>query len=86
MQEISSREFAEWAAYYEIEPFGEERADLRAGVVASMVGNSAGGKQGGGSFEPADFVMSFGQRETDWRMMLAQAQMINTMFGGQDDR
>jgi hypothetical protein len=32
-------ELAEWAAYYQCEPFGEERADLRAGIVASVIAN-----------------------------------------------
>ena len=36
---LSARELAEWMAYYGIEPFGEERADLRAGIVASTTAN-----------------------------------------------
>lgn len=31
-------------AYAEIEPFGEERADLRAGIVASTIANVNRGK------------------------------------------
>lgn len=42
---ISSRELAEWMAYYEIEPFGEERADVRAALVASTVANVHRGKK-----------------------------------------
>lgn len=38
---VSSRELSEWMAYAQIEPFGEERADLRAGVVAATVANTA---------------------------------------------
>lgn len=34
---MSSREFSEWMAYAQLEPFGEQRADLRAGIVASTV-------------------------------------------------
>jgi hypothetical protein len=33
----SSREFAEWAAYYRLEPWGEERADLRSGIIAHLI-------------------------------------------------
>jgi hypothetical protein len=33
-------EFATWQAYYEIDPFGEDRADLRAGIVASVIANA----------------------------------------------
>lgn len=32
-------EFVEWCAFYSIEPFGEWRADLRAGIVAATVRN-----------------------------------------------
>ena len=32
--EISSREFAEWIAYSKINPFGEDRADDRAALMA----------------------------------------------------
>lgn len=37
---MSSAEFAEWVGYYEIEPFGDLRADYRAGIVASLIFNS----------------------------------------------
>lgn len=37
---MSSAEFAEWMAFYTIEPFGEERADLRQAMTTSAVNNS----------------------------------------------
>lgn len=36
---MSSAEFSEWMAYYSIEPFGEERADLRQALTTSAVHN-----------------------------------------------
>jgi hypothetical protein len=36
---IDSAELTEWLAYDRIEPFGEERADLRTGMVCSTVAN-----------------------------------------------
>lgn len=36
---ISSAEFAEWIAFSRLEPYGPERADLRAGIVAATVAN-----------------------------------------------
>lgn len=39
MSEMSSSEFTEWLAFAELEPFGEWRADLRAGIIASTVAN-----------------------------------------------
>lgn len=38
-REIDSREFAEWMAYSIIEPFGPEREDQRAGMVAALIAN-----------------------------------------------
>jgi hypothetical protein len=39
MSEMSSSEFTEWMAFYELEPQGEWRADLRAGIIASTIAN-----------------------------------------------
>lgn len=36
---MSSSDLAEYMAYDAIEPFGESRADLRAGIVAAAVAN-----------------------------------------------
>jgi hypothetical protein len=38
-QRMSSHEFTEWLAYYDLEPFGEERADLRQAMTTSGVHN-----------------------------------------------
>jgi hypothetical protein len=35
-------EFSYWRAYAELNPFGESRADYRAGIIASAVFNSSG--------------------------------------------
>lgn len=39
MRNLDSAELTEWMAYYTIEPFGEQRADLRAGIIASTLVN-----------------------------------------------
>ena len=49
--ELTAEEFAEWMAYHSISPIGDERADLRAGIVASAVVNSRGGRS-----RPLDFM------------------------------
>lgn len=36
---IDSKELAEWMAYYQIQPFGEEIKDMRAGIIAEMLAN-----------------------------------------------
>lgn len=36
---LSAREFVEWMEVYRIEPFGEEAAFLRSGIVSSTIAN-----------------------------------------------
>lgn len=57
---MSAREFAEWMAYYRLEPFGEERADLRAGIIASASVNVWAKR--GRSAKPSDFMPKFAAR------------------------
>ena len=45
-----------WAALYRMDPWGGERADLRAGIVASTVANGLMKRKGGGQFRPVDFM------------------------------
>ena len=54
-EELSDAELHEWMAFYRLEPFGEERADLRAGIVASTVYNVNRGKKGR-VLKPTDFM------------------------------
>lgn len=52
---MSSREYAEWRAYYDLEPFGERRADLRSATVCAVTANALGGAHS----KPADFMPDF---------------------------
>lgn len=52
--EIDAREFAEWQAYYTIEPFGEERADYRNAILCALIANALGKKR-----EPKHFMPDF---------------------------
>ncbi len=54
-EELSDAELQEWMAFYRLEPFGEERADLRAGIVAATVANANRGKRGR-VLKPTDFM------------------------------
>ncbi|NIO43791.1 MAG: hypothetical protein GTO41_28715 [Burkholderiales bacterium] len=46
MQEnVDAEEFAEWCAYQEIDPATEERADLRAAIIAATICNVLRGKK-----------------------------------------
>lgn len=57
MLEISSDEFTEWLAYYQIEPFGEGIADLRHGTACALVANiNRNAEVRPEPYEPGDFI------------------------------
>lgn len=62
-REIDSREFSEWLAFYDLEPFGELRADLRSGLICASMANAWRGKDDPAA-KPSDF-MPLLRRETD---------------------
>jgi hypothetical protein len=49
---MPATELTEWALFYDQHPFGEYRADLRAGIVAAVVAATAGNKNA----KPSDFM------------------------------
>ena len=63
---MDAREFAQWKAYYQLEPFGAERDNLHAGIIASAI---SGGK-------PADFLVGPSAEEQDEEAMLAIAKRM----------
>lgn len=79
----TSREMTEWMIYLSLEPSGEERADLRAGIVACTIANSVRGK-GTKPTKPQDFMPKFDNRveeQTEEEIMFA-AQSMAIAFGG----
>ena len=58
---IDSRELSEWMTYYLEDPFGSERDDLQAGIIASTVANANTGK--GKAFQPQDFMPYIKEKE-----------------------
>lgn len=44
MQDLSSKELAEWQAYERVEPFGERRMDIRFAMLAMTISNIWRGK------------------------------------------
>ena len=51
---MTSREFAEWMIYFQIEPFGPARQDYHAALISTVVANSNGNKM-----TPDDFIKPF---------------------------
>ena len=85
---MSSREFAEWMAYYEIEPFGEERADWRAGMIAATIANIfRDTKKRRKPYKPQDFMPKLEEkREQTWQEQLQIVRMLNAAFGGKEKK
>lgn len=52
---MSSSEFSAWLAFYRLEPFGEVRADFRAGLVCSTIANLVRDSKAK-ALTPADFM------------------------------
>lgn len=52
---IGSDELTEWMAFYQLEPFGDFRADFRSGIVASTFANANRAKDSK-PFTPEDFM------------------------------
>jgi hypothetical protein len=85
---ISSAEFTEWMAFDAIDPFGEQRADLRTGIIAAVTANH--------SFappreqrRPSDYMLFEDKRQRDDGILLddpeEQARLIKrSVFGVKD--
>jgi hypothetical protein len=64
LSEITAEQLAELVAYSDLEPWGDERADLRAAIVASAVANVPANFWGkAGRARPKDFMPDFGRTE-----------------------
>ncbi len=83
---MSSREFSEWMAYYSLEPFGEERADLRIAILDSLIANANRDPKKGKALKPADFMPAFDQPEQEMQDQMQIVELLNVTFGGKDLR
>jgi Protein of unknown function (DUF4035) len=80
---ISSREFTEWMAYYTLEPFGEARADLRAGEVAATIANVHRDPAKSRPFTAPDFMPYLSERDgEDAAAASAVDDKIRAFFAG----
>lgn len=55
LRSLTAREYAEWQAFYTVDPFGDQRADLRAGIVCATMSNRWRGKNENPA-EPINFM------------------------------
>lgn len=64
LSELTAAQLQEWIAYSRVEPFGELRADLRAGIIAATQANCHRSKRSQ-AFKPEDFMPEFAQRKPE---------------------
>ncbi len=80
LDEMSVTLFREWREYSDLEPFGEERADLRAGQIAAMLYN-INRKRGSASKNARDFLL-FGEKAKPRRKTWQEMKAIGAMIAG----
>ena len=74
---IEERQLMEWMAYDRLQPFGDDRADLRSALAASAFCNSMGAKT-----KPLDFMPFAGPgAEQDAEQQIATARTIASAAG-----
>jgi hypothetical protein len=60
LEEINIVELYEWMGYAALEPFDEQRADLRAAIITATIANTARDrKKRPKPFAPKDFMLKF---------------------------
>jgi hypothetical protein len=76
LREMSARQCFEWFAFAGLDGFGERRADLRMGILASLIANvHRDAKRKPSPYKPGDFIPKIKedadkQAELDLRMAL----------------
>lgn len=85
---IDSRLFAEYMAYYRIEPWGEERGDLRSAQIAQTIANAnRDPKVQPQPFTLDDFLLRFDEKPArNWKDLMKTVQQLNAAHGGTDRR
>jgi hypothetical protein len=58
LKTIDAKELEEWKAFYNIEPFGEERQDIRAAMICCTLANVNRGKNQT-AYKISDFLLRF---------------------------
>jgi len=90
LNNISSKEFAYWEVYNTLDPFGEDREDYRAGIVASTVLNASRTNKKDKVWKPEEFIPKFGKEQKVNKQTVEQqlkiVEMLNIGLNGNDLR
>jgi hypothetical protein len=82
LRSMTVRQFNEWRAYGELEPFDETRADLRSAQVTQALLNLLGRGKRGKAFPLSDCLLRFGAEAsvgTDHEREKIGAQVMGVM-------
>jgi len=87
LSEISNKELIEWMVFADLEPFDEERADVRAAAIRATLLNIHR-RQGTPVVTPLECMTHFGDSEPPphkqtWQEQKAICRMYSTMVGGE---
>lgn len=74
---------SEWAAYYKLEPFGEERGDLRSAIIAATVANANRDPKKSKPAKVEDFMPKFEKQETNIEQAIGFAAAMTAALGGE---
>lgn len=74
---MGSDEFGEWIAYSRIDPFGNERLDLHAAMILSMLYNINRGTQK--AKDPSDFMPDFSPPVPAGEQIIAAFKQLKEM-------
>jgi hypothetical protein len=84
LSEISSEELSEWMAYYQLEPFGDERADWRSGMMAATMANLQRSKNRA-PYKPEDFMPQYDRPEQEWEEQMDVIQLWHNALSGSNN-
>jgi len=89
LNHLSYRELNVWIEYFSIEPFPEEREDLRNAQLLTLLANIWRNKDTK-EFEIKDFLLDFwgeiGEKKEPPEKLFKKVEMLNQIFRGKDLR
>lgn len=87
LDRMTSRQRAMWEAFYEMEPWGEQRDDLRTGMLISAIDRFLHGDEA--QFEPGHAILKFkrkkkgsGEKGQSAEQQIAALKSIMAGMGG----
>ena len=79
---LTSQEITDWFAFYSLDPWGGQRGDIQAAIIASTIANVNRSKDSK-PMTPADFMPRFGEKpkKQTWQDQLAKVRAMSELMG-----